>query len=195
LFTWRLHETSRDSQPAENLDRGQWASAFRIRSIPEFHREAAQELLVQFIEERFLGPGGMGLVAGDRRSDPDGEPKVKADGSTLVKELEKEHSDYESTIARLKQEIQQEKERSKKKLEEQQKKFAEEKTKFITERDRANAESQKISKDKSALETELKQTKERIDAAVAEGVREQTSAAVRKWMAEPLEIEEVLELS
>ena len=53
--------------------------------------------------------------------------------------------------------------------------------------------SQKISKEKTALALELNETKERIDAAIAAGVRDQTSAEVRKWLAEPQATEEALD--
>jgi hypothetical protein len=166
------------------------------RSVPppdECDKEFALQRLYEFVEESFLDDVGIPLKPSGQSDKAEEKALLDSLSAAWIETLKQENERLQQTAQRLREELREEKEKGKRKLEEHSNKATQERAGILAERDAAIAESRRLANEISSLGSELSAAKQTIDKAVAQGVREQTCAAVRKWLTEPARSEEELQ--
>jgi hypothetical protein len=152
--------------------------------------KTAHELYVEFCVSVFFTAAGVTPIplSEDEIMDSTADPELQS----RIADLEEETAAGEQTIARLRRELQEERQRSQARLKEQADKAAQERQQLIAERESARTDTARSLKEKSVLQTEMEQLRQNLDDAVARGVEEKTSATVRKWLERPRAVETAL---
>jgi hypothetical protein len=176
--------------PREHVHK--WATEIAARPAPPPMPEEEQiavDYVFQFLDEKVLSvlPPPPPAPANQDAPPPPGllDKLTKAALDDLSQKIEAQRK----TIERLNNELHQQKQRHLAKLKQEAETAEREQKAIRAELTHAQTQAGKLAQEKQALEVKFKDLSERVQSAVATGIREQTSALVRKWLEGPLKVE------
>ena len=120
-------------------------------------------------------------------------PEIEAPPKLPESVLEKQLTEQQERIQRLERFLEDEKRRHKTDVKEQAQRAEEQKVAFAAQLEQARTELKRAEEEKQSLQRALEQLRAERDRAIAQGIEEQTSALVRKWLHEPVELQRAAE--
>ncbi len=148
-------------------------------------KEVSRNILAGFVELRFLIPGGVSL------SPPGAPPAGEPDA--LLGIFKEALTKSEKEVARLKQSLQEEKDRAQARFKEATDKTEQERKRLTGEREQVRAKLETALKEKSAAGARCQELSAKMESAIAREVQSQTTALARKWLEAPLQIQRAAE--
>jgi len=148
-------------------------------------RDLSRDIIAGFVEQRFLIPAGTTISAPG--APPPGQP------DPLLEIMKEALTRSEKELTRLKQALQEEKDRAQSRLKETTDKADQERKRLIAEREQVRAKLDAALKDKSVADARTQELAAQMERAVALGVQEQTTALARKWLEPPLQAQSAIE--
>jgi len=148
---------------------------------------AALDFVMGFVDQKLIIPVGLFPPPPAGAGPP--SDLLNSVAGKVLQELNQKVQSQCKTIDRLNRELQQQKQRHLAKLKQQADALEQERKGLRAEQAAAQARTAALLREKQTLETRLKELADQREAAVSQAVQEQTSALVRKWLAEPLQLD------
>ena len=143
--------------------------------------DKARAIVAGFIDNNFLIPAG---IEDSSRGTPVAD---RYDGAIDV--LERAAAEQEREVTRLKQAWQEEKNHGQARLKKATDEAERERKQLIYEREQVRAKLEAALQEKAATEARWRAATAQMEAAIAQGVQEQTATLTRKWLEAPLAVQ------
>jgi hypothetical protein len=178
---------------------------------PDADRKAAKLALCQMVDRLFLSAAEMRCTPEtpspkESKTDPNADPSSKSAGekaeeeevdvNELIELMEKMRHVVESkekAIEHLKKGIEDQRRKHQTRLDHAARHAASEKQRIVTQREEARRQVLRLTKENTALTGRMDELLAQQQVAVSQGVHEQTSDVMRKWLEAPMQTQEQLE--
>ncbi len=158
---------------------------------------AATLKLCKFVDAHLLVAAGLSVTPVENElPDKTSEELSSEEAHEMLQLMDVQTKLLESqkvTIAALKKNLQDQSRKHKGRLEAAHRHAAEDRKRLVAERDLIRGKLNRMTKDKELLALQLKKLATDQQSVITQGVAEQTSGLVRKWLTHPLEMEQHLE--